>query len=196
MSPVILTVEGMMCQNNCGSTVQRALSNVEGVDKAEVSFVQKKATVWGSASVADLIDAVEMVGFDAVEATSTSSCAPQELPRPAPSAPKSSRDVSLPVASFSIQGDQSLANLRELKARLASLSGVQFVELIVQAEMVEVSFHDTIIDEQQITKSAVDPFNPSGCRLSHLNTTGSTSANSVANETQYAREAEVSLEVT
>ena len=63
--PVVLDIQGMMCQNNCGTTVQRALSGVPGVEKVEVSFADKKATVWGSASLVDLIEAVEMVGFDA-----------------------------------------------------------------------------------------------------------------------------------
>ena len=41
-----LTVEGMMCQMNCGSTVKGALEAVEGVAKAEASFSESRARVW------------------------------------------------------------------------------------------------------------------------------------------------------
>ena len=54
-------------QNSCGTTVQNALSKVAGVVKAEASYADAEAKVWGTASVADLIDAVECVGFDATE---------------------------------------------------------------------------------------------------------------------------------
>lgn len=60
-----LTVAGMMCQKNCGSTVAAALSAVRGVKKVVVSFDEKEAQVWGEVSIELLIDAVECVGFDA-----------------------------------------------------------------------------------------------------------------------------------
>lgn len=60
-----LTVAGMMCQKNCGSTVAAALSSVSGVKKVVVSFNEKEAQVWGEVSIELLIDAVESVGFDA-----------------------------------------------------------------------------------------------------------------------------------
>ena len=62
---VVLAVEGMMCQKSCGTTVANALRGVPGVQHAEASFADKTATVRGTAAVADLIDAVECVGFDA-----------------------------------------------------------------------------------------------------------------------------------
>jgi len=52
---------------NCGTTVQRALGMVEGVTSAIVDYPSRTATVVCSAAVPveDLIDAVEMVGYDA-----------------------------------------------------------------------------------------------------------------------------------
>jgi copper chaperone CopZ len=44
----ILTVEGMMCQNSCGRTVQEALASLHGVQKVIVSFRLKEALIWGS----------------------------------------------------------------------------------------------------------------------------------------------------
>lgn len=63
---VNLSVEGMMCQKNCGTTVREALQNVTGVTRAEVSFAEKRAKVWGPGVPVDaLVDAVEAVGFEA-----------------------------------------------------------------------------------------------------------------------------------
>mmetsp|Transcript_12318 Transcript_12318/g.18480 ORF Transcript_12318/g.18480 Transcript_12318/m.18480 type:complete len:1049 (+) Transcript_12318:146-3292(+) len=63
-----LRVIGMMCQKNCGSTVQAALANTPGVISAEASFSTASATAViandAGVDVEDLIDAVECVGFD------------------------------------------------------------------------------------------------------------------------------------
>ena len=68
LEEVELNVEGMMCQKNCGTTVKNALQGVAGVKQVVVSFAKKNAVVRGKGlQVQDLIDAVEMVGFDAEE---------------------------------------------------------------------------------------------------------------------------------
>jgi Cu+-exporting ATPase len=65
----VLFIEGMMCQKNCGTTVQKALSAVPGVVHCEVSFKEKAAKVWGSEGLelAALVDAVEDCGFEVVK---------------------------------------------------------------------------------------------------------------------------------
>ena len=50
---------------NCGTTVQNSLKMTSGVDDAIVDFPNATASIWGTTSVEDLVDAVEMVGFDA-----------------------------------------------------------------------------------------------------------------------------------
>eukprot|EP00903_Cladosiphon_okamuranus_P012938 g12081.t1 len=73
----VLAVEGMMCQKSCGTTVRGALEAVPGVARAEVSFAEKRAWVWGGGgggggvpvSVGELVDAVLTVGFEASPAT-------------------------------------------------------------------------------------------------------------------------------
>ena len=69
---IVIRVGGMMCQENCGTTVQNALVALGGVARADVSFAQGLARVvleHGSAtSVSDLVDAVDCIGFDAEEA--------------------------------------------------------------------------------------------------------------------------------
>lgn len=67
-------VEGMMCQRNCGSTVQNAMLSVPGVLRAEASFVYSQA--WAEIAIPDdnsptsslqeeIADAIDCVGFDA-----------------------------------------------------------------------------------------------------------------------------------
>jgi len=58
MERIVLKVSGMMCQKNCGTTVQRALEAVRGVQQVEVSFLKQRAIISGSASVSGLIAAV------------------------------------------------------------------------------------------------------------------------------------------
>ncbi|KAE9189200.1 hypothetical protein PF004_g22281 [Phytophthora fragariae] len=64
-----LLVEGMMCQKNCGATVENALRGVEGVSSAVVSFEQRQAAMTlrrpGSATLQELVDEVGCVGFEA-----------------------------------------------------------------------------------------------------------------------------------
>ena len=71
-----LSVSGMMCQNSCGSTVANALRATPGVLFAAASFATHSATVLhdaAAASVADLVDALDMVGFDAAPSAAASS---------------------------------------------------------------------------------------------------------------------------
>jgi cation transport ATPase len=73
LSAVLLRVEGMMCQTNCGSTVHACLAKVEGVLFADVSFAHQSAAVvlqlqpfeTLAAKADQLVAAVEGVGFDA-----------------------------------------------------------------------------------------------------------------------------------
>jgi len=62
---VRLRVTGMMCQKNCGTTVEKALLCVPGVHTVDVQYNKSSAYVWGNASLSSLIDAVETVGYDA-----------------------------------------------------------------------------------------------------------------------------------
>jgi Cu+-exporting ATPase len=68
---ILLSIDGMMCQNNCGTTVHNSLQSVLGVQSVQVSFPSALATVkvvenCGSTHdvlVDELIEAVENVGF-------------------------------------------------------------------------------------------------------------------------------------
>ena len=64
-----LEITGMMCMKNCGKTVLATLNGVGGVAKASVAFTSRDvpavAMVEGTAAPAALIDALEVVGFEA-----------------------------------------------------------------------------------------------------------------------------------
>ncbi|RHY77680.1 hypothetical protein DYB38_010889 [Aphanomyces astaci] len=66
---IVLEVEGMMCMKNCGTTVQNALKNMDGVESAVVTYTEHIVTVrvlpYYSIDPSDLIDTLDMVGFDA-----------------------------------------------------------------------------------------------------------------------------------
>lgn len=59
-----LKIEGMTC-GHCASTVKAALESVPGVESAEVSLAQGRASVLGTAELAALIGAVEEEGYSA-----------------------------------------------------------------------------------------------------------------------------------
>jgi Cu+-exporting ATPase len=57
------TVEGMTCQG-CARRLQAKLSDLEGVQVAQVDFEGKHATVQGSASRDQLCETVRQAGFE------------------------------------------------------------------------------------------------------------------------------------
>ncbi len=59
-----LIIEGASCAS-CVGKIEAALNNVSGVEKAEVNFAQRTATVLGSVNSGDLIKAVEKAGYNA-----------------------------------------------------------------------------------------------------------------------------------
>ncbi len=65
---VRLRIGGMTC-DGCALGVARALERVEGVERAEVSYADARATVWlrgrGGARVDSLVAAVRAAGYDA-----------------------------------------------------------------------------------------------------------------------------------
>jgi len=67
MITIVLKIEGMMCQKNCGSTVKSSLQSAAPNANIIVSFALGAALIEGAEipSARDLIEAVEIVGFDA-----------------------------------------------------------------------------------------------------------------------------------
>lgn len=61
---VTIKIDGMTC-SHCAGSVQRALSECDGVRAAEVDLGGKKAIVTGTADTARLIEAVRKLGYSA-----------------------------------------------------------------------------------------------------------------------------------
>lgn len=57
-------IEGMNC-SHCAHSAETAIKGVAGVDDATVSLADKRATVTGTAEAADIISAIESIGFKA-----------------------------------------------------------------------------------------------------------------------------------
>lgn len=72
----VLDVQGMTCMKNCGSTVQGALMLIKGVQQVLVDIPTGKVTVLHAKQVktADLVDAVDTVGFDCTLQSTDSQC--------------------------------------------------------------------------------------------------------------------------
>lgn len=65
-----LLIEGAGCAS-CVTKIEAALRNVPGVTRAEMNFVERTVAVAGSAATADLITAVENIGYNAKAAASS-----------------------------------------------------------------------------------------------------------------------------
>lgn len=118
----VLSVEGMMCQGSCGTTVKGALEAVPGVARAEVSFPEKRARVWGGGggaapvSVGTLVDAVLTVGFDA-------SPAPAESPPPPQPPSSSSSATGAGVGGGTATRDPLLGVVEQQQPKRSSVAG-------------------------------------------------------------------------
>ncbi len=66
-SYIIYNVEGMNC-NHCAANVEKAIAEVAGVEHVEVSLHEKTASIQGNPNEADILQAVESIGFKASKA--------------------------------------------------------------------------------------------------------------------------------
>ncbi|KAK1945850.1 Copper-transporting ATPase HMA5 [Phytophthora citrophthora] len=158
-----LLVEGMMCQKNCGSTVENALKGVDGVVTAVVSFEQRKATVTllhpGSATLEQLVDMVECVGFeasayDAVKAAAIKLQAQKQKKQQQ----QQEEDIALdvpdaaghPRAVFHVEGMSCAACVKAIEDYVGKAEGVLHCRVGLISQKAEVSFdHDLIQNARQ-----------------------------------------------
>lgn len=59
-----IKVTGMSCMH-CVGSVTKALEKIHGVEKAEVSLQEGKATVTGDVATASLLEAIREEGYEA-----------------------------------------------------------------------------------------------------------------------------------
>ena len=158
-----LVIDGMMCQKNCGSTVEKALLSVPGVTKVIVSFQNKEARIWGTTSLSLLIDAVECVGFDAAAVSDFSH--PKLKPaiisevteghakKEQKMASNADKGLDYSVAKMNISGMSSTSCVRSLEDGLLLLEGVRTVKVALLAARAEIIFNSRIISAEMIAES-------------------------------------------
>ena len=156
---VVLRVEGMMCQKSCGTTVTNALLAVPGVISAAASFEDSNARIVGTATVEELIEAVEMVGFDA------------SAKDPFSARPKKEKSVATahvsprqPLVKSSFEGVHGLFEVRGMSCsscsaaitrKLETLEGINQVNVALLAGKLETIFDPSQLTERDIV-SAVE----------------------------------------
>lgn len=61
---ITLTLSGLHC-GNCVKSVEKALHEVQGVEKVSVTLSPQQAIVEGEVEAQTLIDAIDEIGFEA-----------------------------------------------------------------------------------------------------------------------------------
>ena len=179
------TVDGMMCQKNCGTTVEKALSNVPGVKLAKITFAKKLAEVWLEpngikVSEAELIDAIECVGFDASpyshgghgnnsepstsvpykSSSSSSSSSSTTSKFEAVINPLHAMNESMSQVTDFLElkiGGMSCANcVKSIEKKLSSMQGVASIKIALLSEKAEIKYNANLIKSDTITKLIVE----------------------------------------
>ncbi|KAG6623999.1 putative copper-transporting ATPase [Phytophthora cinnamomi] len=164
-----LLVEGMMCQKNCGSTVENALRGVDGVAAAVVSFEQRKATVTlrrpGSSTLQELVDMVECVGFEA-RAYDAARAAAIKLQAQRQKQQQKEKEQSLaldvpdaaghPRAVFHVEGMSCAACVKAIEDHVGKAEGVLHCRVGLISQKAEVAFdRDLVRDEQRTLRQLI-----------------------------------------
>uniref|UniRef100_A0AAV1U9M3 P-type Cu(+) transporter n=1 Tax=Peronospora matthiolae TaxID=2874970 RepID=A0AAV1U9M3_9STRA len=164
-----LLVQGMMCQKNCGSTVENALRSVDGVASAVVSFADRKATVTlqhaGSGpTLDDLVDVVECVGFDASVYDAAKAAAVKLQAQKDKQLQAEMEDVALdvpdaaghPRAVFHVEGMSCAACVKAIEDHLSKTAGVLYCRVGLISQKAEVSFdRDLIEDGERVIQTLI-----------------------------------------
>lgn len=162
-----LLVEGMMCQKNCGTTVQSALKSVDGVADAVVSFDKRKATVTlsrvGSATLEELIDMVEIVGFVAAAYDAEKAMKMIMEDKKKKQKQQEEETMALPVDSsnprafFKVEGMSCAACVKSIEDYLHKVTGVVDCRVGLISQKAEIVFdRDVIRDEQTTLKKCIE----------------------------------------
>lgn len=156
---VHLLVDGMMCQKNCGTTVENALRSVDGVQSAVVSFEKRLATVTltheGSTSFEELVDMVECVGF---VASAYDPVAALKLIAQAKKATESQQteiavalaDTPHPRVFFRVEGMSCAACVKAIEDLLHKRQGVLDCRVGLISQKAEIVFDRDVIQDEKM----------------------------------------------
>ncbi|DAZ96747.1 TPA: hypothetical protein N0F65_012324 [Lagenidium giganteum] len=159
---ISLLVEGMMCQKNCGTTVENALRNTDGVQQAIVSFEKSLATVTltheGSTTLEELIDMVECVGFSA-EAYDAVKAMKIRAKRNAAAADAKTADNEVavdmagahahPRAFYKVEGMSCAACVKAIEDLLHKVPGVIDCRVGLISQKAEIVFDAAIVADEK-----------------------------------------------
>lgn len=155
-----LVVDGMMCQKNCGTTVQNALRSVSGVKTASVSFEERMAVVTltheGSTTMEELIDMVECVGFEAAEYDAAKAAKIKQKAKPAvEEVVVDLADAgSNPRAFFKVQGMSCAACVKSIEDLLRQKDGVLDCRVGLISQKAEIVFDRKLIGDEKVELTA------------------------------------------
>ncbi|RLN73601.1 hypothetical protein BBJ28_00026251, partial [Nothophytophthora sp. Chile5] len=160
---IALLVEGMMCQKNCGTTVENALRGVDGVASAAVDFDRRLATVTltsaGSTTLEELVDMVECVGFEASAYDAAKAAAIKlQARKRAEAAKQEKNNVALempqatghPRAVFRVEGMSCAACVKAIEDLLGKVEGVVDCRVGLISQKAEVAFDRDLIQNEQV----------------------------------------------
>lgn len=156
---LLLLVEGMMCQKNCGSTVENALRSVDGVLSATVRFDKRLATVTltreGSTNLEELIDMVECVGFTASEYDSVKAMKIIAQAKKAAAAKQEEVVMDLidtpnPRVYFRVEGMSCAACVKAIEDLLHKKPGVIDCRVGLISQKAEIVFDRDMIQDEKV----------------------------------------------
>ncbi|TYZ67966.1 hypothetical protein PybrP1_011874 [[Pythium] brassicae (nom. inval.)] len=158
---VRLLVDGMMCQKNCGTTVENALRSADGVLTAVVSFEKRLATVTltheGSSSLEALVDMVECVGFTA---SAYDAVAAMKLIAQAKKAAAAQQEEAItvvladtphPRVFFRVEGMSCAACVKAIEDLLHKRQGVLDCRVGLISQKAEIVFDRDLIQNEKVT---------------------------------------------
>ncbi|CEG36654.1 coppertransporting atpase [Plasmopara halstedii] len=154
-----LVVEGMMCQKNCGTTVENALRSIDGVSNAVVSFEKCKATVMleqvGSATFEELVDVLMSVGFsaskyDPAKAAAIKSQAQNQNYKAIENVAIDVVDtIGHPRAVYHVEGMSCAACVKAIEDYVCKAEGVLHCRVGLISQKAEILFNRDLIQNEQ-----------------------------------------------
>lgn len=160
-----LVVDGMMCQKNCGATVENALRGVDGVRAAVVSFERRMAVVTlereGAATLQDLVDTVECVGFHAQEFDAQRAADIKARDQKAQQQQDTQEQAKLladaaahPRAFFKVEGMSCAACVKAIEDLLRKRPGVVDCRVGLISQKAEVVFDRKLVPDEKADLAA------------------------------------------
>eukprot|EP01040_Poterioochromonas_malhamensis_P018349 gene18349-21399_t len=160
---LVFNIEGMMCQKNCGTTVQSAIAGLPFVKEAVASF--EKASAYANLRnyenvdkyIHDIIDSIEGSGYGAVLAVNNISISSKDLRNSSHDSIAADNnngtfDYTHPDISVTVENMIGANDVRRIEDILTSSDGVFHVKINAVTKIVSVW---GFADENELVKSLI-----------------------------------------